>query len=352
MVDKELDLSSFHSRYKNDDNGAPAFDPGVLLKVVLLAHSRGIVSSRKMEAACRENILFIAVSGDAQPHFTTLAAFVSELGESVTKLFAQVLLICDRQGLIGRELFAIDSVKLPSNASKAKFGTRQDFQRQLTKMEAAAQKIVDNHCQADTAPSDEAFAQREAKKLERLQKDAEQLRAWLENNQEDRKGAKGAVRLSNRTDNESAKMATGKGVIQGYTGVAAVDEKTQIIIVAQAHGSGSEQGLLVPVVSATDAYRNKETVIAADSGYHSEANLSALAKRQIEANIPDNGYRQRDERYADQDIHEAKPDSLGNKTKQAKKPKYFSPSDFKLADDHSHCEIFRRYARLRTVPAP
>ncbi len=90
LVDHELDLSSFHIRYKNDDNGASAYHPGALIKIILLAYSRGIIGSRKIEAACRENILFIAVSGDSQPHFTTLAAFVSELGDGVAKLFAQV----------------------------------------------------------------------------------------------------------------------------------------------------------------------------------------------------------------------------------------------------------------------
>lgn len=81
LVDRELDLSPFHARYRNGDLGASAYDPAVLLKIILLAYSRGLVSSRKIEAACRENVLFIAVSGDSQPHFTTLAAFVSELGD-------------------------------------------------------------------------------------------------------------------------------------------------------------------------------------------------------------------------------------------------------------------------------
>ncbi len=94
----------------------------MLIKIILLAYSRSIIHSRKIEAACRENVLFVAVSGDSQPHFTTLAAFVSGMGDLAAKLFAQVLFICDRQGLIGREMFAIDGVKLPANASKAKSG--------------------------------------------------------------------------------------------------------------------------------------------------------------------------------------------------------------------------------------
>lgn len=164
---------SFHIRYKNDDDGASAYHPGVLIKIILLAYSRGIIGSRRIEAACRENILFIAVSGDSQAHFTTIAAFISELGDDVAKLFAQVLLICDRQGLIGREMFAIDGVKLPANASKARSGSRKDFQRQADKMEAATQKIIDKHRQADTAPTDDATAQREARKLERLKQEAQ-----------------------------------------------------------------------------------------------------------------------------------------------------------------------------------
>lgn len=58
LIDHEIDLTAFHARYKNDFEGAPAYDPAVLLKIILLAYSRGIVSSRRIEAACRENVLF------------------------------------------------------------------------------------------------------------------------------------------------------------------------------------------------------------------------------------------------------------------------------------------------------
>jgi transposase len=140
LVDNELDLSTLRSRYTNDAGGAPAFDPAVLLKIVLLAYSRGLLSSRSIAGACRNTVLFMAVSGDSAPHFTTIAGFVAELGDEAAALFTQVLLVCDRQGLIGRELFAIDGVKLPSNAAKAKSGTRADFEREAAKMEAAVQR--------------------------------------------------------------------------------------------------------------------------------------------------------------------------------------------------------------------
>lgn len=176
LVDHELDFSGLRERYRNDAQGASAYDPAVLLKIILLAYSRGLIGSRRIEAMCRQNILFIAVAGDNQPHFTTLAAFIAELGDEVAKLFAQVLVVCDRQGLIGRELFAIDGVKLPSNASKAKSGTRADYQRQAEKMEKAAKQMLTHHRKTDMTPVDERQAQREACMLERLQKEAKQLK--------------------------------------------------------------------------------------------------------------------------------------------------------------------------------
>ena len=110
----------------------------MLLKVILCAYAEGVISSRGIERLCREHVTFIALSGDSAPHFTTIATFVSGLSDDVARLFAQVLYLCDRQGLIGRQMFAIDGVKLPSNASKAKSGTRADFIRQADKLEAAA----------------------------------------------------------------------------------------------------------------------------------------------------------------------------------------------------------------------
>jgi hypothetical protein len=163
------------------------------------------------------------------------------------------------------------------------------------------------------------------------------MREWLAEHAQERRSAKGKVRLSNRTDNESAKMATGKGVVQGYTGVAAVDEKHQVIVEAQAHGSGSEQALLAPVAEALEPLRGAGTVLCADSGYHSEDNLQGLEAQGIEGYIPDNGWRKRDPRYAGQHAHQAKPDALWDKRPKGDQAKRCAPGDFQVAEDLSHC---------------
>jgi transposase len=315
LLDGPIDLSSFDARFRNDETGAPAYPPSMLLKVVLFAYAQGIVGSRGIEQACREHVTFIALCGDTAPHFTTIAHFVSTLEADIARVFAAVVAICDAQGLIGREMFAIDGVKLPSNASKRRSGTRADFERQATKLEAAAATMLQRHREADALPSEPTRAAKALKRIERLERDAVQIRDWLATHPDDRRGVKGSVRKSNRTDNESAKMATGKGVLQGYTGVAAVDAAHQIIVEAQAHGTGSEQELLIPVVTAMHDLLTAESLITADAGYHSDANLRQLEALAIDALIADNEMRQRDERFATQDRHKDVPDPLHDKSR-------------------------------------
>jgi transposase len=339
LVDHELDLSGLAGRYRNDGTGAPAYDPAVMLKIVLLAYSRGMVSSRAIERACRENVLFIAISGDNAPQFTTIAKFVRELGSEIAALFQQVLMTCDAQGLIGRHMFAIDGVKLSSNASKFRSGTHDELAHRAERMEQAVARMLDTHRQRDVqTESADGEAQARQRSIERLQSEARRIRNFLLT-QKERKSAKGAIRKSNVTDNDSAKMATSKGVLQGYTAIVAVDSQHQVIVAAQAHGSGSEQTALLPMVRSTDGWRTNETMITADAGYHSEVNLKELHEAGIPALIADGMMRKRDERFKDQAKYKAAPDPLYDKTKVGRtaKSKLFRPADFQYDAASQSC---------------
>jgi transposase len=345
LVDQELDLSRFDARYKNDETGAPAYSPAVMIKIILLAYSRGLITSRDIERACRENVLFMAISGDSAPQFTTIAKFVRELGSEVASLFAQVLLTCDSQGLIGRQMFAIDGVKLPSNASKHRSGTHTELAHDAERMEKAVAKMLEAHQSRDNI-SEQSPSQEDALQQQKCQKklitESQKIRTFLAKNAE-RTNAKGKPIKSNVTDNESAKMATSKGVIQGYTGVAAVDSQHQIIVAAKAYGSGNEQNTLLPTIYATDSVRTDQTLITADAGYHSADNMRQLQEENIPALIADGQMRKRDERFKEQAKHKAKPDPIADKTKTAAELKAgmakhkFTPKDFTYDADESTC---------------
>jgi len=197
--------------------------------------------------------------------------------------------------------------------------------------------MLERHREEDGRAVEPGIAEKEKQRIARIEREAWQVRQWLKENPEDRKGSKGKTRKSNLTDNESAKMATSKGVIQGYTGVAAVDAKHQIIIEAQAHGTGSEQELLVPVVEATKHIRNNDTLFTADAGYHSEDNLKQLAHMKVDALIADNGMRQRDERFTDQGKYKTLPDPIHDKSGKPKQAARYQPRDFDYDETTATC---------------
>jgi len=338
LVDNELDLSALDERFRNDECGASAYDPRVMLKIVLLGYSRGLISSRRIEAACVHNVQFIALSGDSQPSYTHIAKFVRDLGDEIHDLFTQVLLTCDRMGLIGREMFAIDGVKLPANASKERSGTHAELVHRANRLDKAARRIIETHQQQDkTGDENRAHDQRQSR-IAALKKEAQVTRDFVARNVP-RRNRKGQELKTNVTDPDSAKMATSKGVIQGYAAQAAVDSAQQVIVAAEVTGSGSEQAMLLPMIRASQTVSGQDTLITADAGYHSKENLQVLAELNIPALIADNQMRKRDERLAGQARHKVKADPLHDKRRvgQAKRLGLYRPQDFTVSRDASHC---------------
>jgi transposase len=332
LVDNEIDLKIFDARYRNDEVGASAYHPAVLLKVVLLGYARGLTSSRDIERVCRENVVFMALSGDTQPHFTTIASFVAKLPDEITSVFRDVLLVCDEQGLIGKELFAVDGCKLPSNASRTWSGTRAELLRKAEKMEQAIQHMLDAHRRQDAGQNVDTLMQREQQQIKTLTKNSIKIREWLAENPE-KTNRRGEPLKSNITDNDSATMKTSHGVVQGYTGVAAVDARSQVVVHASAFGIGQENGLLPEVLGKMrkdfEAIGQCDPLASAtvltDSGYHSEATLQQLADANVDALIADTGFRSRDPRFAEAYRH--KPPEKSRKPGE-RRSKWYQTTDF------------------------
>lgn len=319
LVDHELELSVFEERYSNDEEGAPAYDPAILLKIVLLAYSRGVTSSRRIARLCEQNVMFMAVSADSRPHFTTIAHFVSSSVDGIGALFREVVLICDELGLIGGELFAIDGCKLPSNASKEWSGTRGDLKKKVQKLDRAVRRIVSLHRRTDRkeernrkAPAE--VEARQKQQVKKLRKVSQKLKHFLATHDE-KIGTSGNPIKSNVTDNESAKMKTSRGVIQGYIGVAGVDAKNQVVVHAEAHGQAQEHSLLKPAVEgmrvnleqgSKNKGRLRGSKVIADSGYHSRRNVEYLEEQSIDGYLADIGFRGRDPRFVTAPRHRPK----------------------------------------------
>ena len=338
IVDNILDVSAFEGRIKNDEKGAPAYNPRILLKIIIYAYARGINTSRDIEQACQENVMFMALSANTKPHFTTIADFIGTLSDGIEPLFLAVLMYCDKLGLIGTEMFAIDGCKISSNASKEWSGTREDFEKKKRKYEESIKYLLKKHKEED----DRGLVEKDQREKEdraraSMEEKIKKIDAWLQTH-EDKEGKNGNVKKSHLIDNESGKMPSSHGVIQGYNGIAAADGKHQIIVGAEAYGSGSEQETLRPMVEQVeknfkllgteDIY--KEAKVTADSGFHSDDNMKMLKEKEVDAYVADHTMRKRDPRFKSAERHKKPIDKM--KAKEHGR-KYFVPDDFTLDEE-------------------
>lgn len=307
LVEKKIDSSIFEERFQNDETGAPAFSPKILLKIVLFAYSRGIIGSRPIERACHENILFMALGCGYQPDHSTIAHFVSSMKDEIETIFCNILLVCEELNLLGGTHFSLDGLKLPSNASKQWSGTFKELKRKHDKLQEKLHEVLSEHIRLDALSQSDT--QRREKQKKRLEHQVQRLDKFLKENTP-KPGKTRAEIQSNVTDNESAKMPTSHGVIQGYNAQALVDDKRQIIIHAEAFGNGQDHENLKPMLQG--AKKNMQTIgkgedylqdkqLSADSNYHNKENLNTCKDEDIDAYIPDPQFRKRDVRFAEQE---------------------------------------------------
>lgn len=334
VVENRLDLSGFDGEHGNDETGRPGYDPRVLLKVVLLGYARGMLSSRRLEAACQQNILFMALACGQRPDHSTIAEFVSGMGEErISSLFSQVLLVCEEEGLLGGTHFAIDGYKLSSNAAKEWSGTHADLRKKHAKLrELVRQSVREHRCNDDGKP---ASPRRAAERMKRLEHKAARIERFLAENAP-RVGRMGKEVQSNVTDNESAKMKSSHGILQGYNANAMVDAKHQVVVHAQAFSEGDDGAVAEPMLQGARAHLAaagcaatvlEQAVVSADTGYFSNRNLEAFAAAKINAYVPDPKFRQRDPRFADARRHRRPTDR--HKQQYKSKRRWFGPKDFK-----------------------
>lgn len=333
VVEERLDLSDFDQQRDNDETGRPGYDPRVLLKVVLLGYARGKLSSRKLEAACQTNIVFMALTCGQRPDHSTIAEFVSGMGEErIAALFSQVLLVCEQEGLLGGTHFAIDGYKLSSNAAKEWSGTHADLRQKQAKLQELVRARVREHRRNDRRPS--PARKEEAARIERLKRHAARIERFLEEN-EPRPGRMGKEVQSNVTDNESAKMRSSHGIIQGYNANAMVDAAHQVIVHAEAFGEGDDGALAEPMLQGAQAHLHaagcgadalEDAVVSADTGYFTTRNLEAFAAAKVDAYVPDPKFRQRDPRLRDARRHRRPTDK--HKQQYRSKRRWFGPKDF------------------------
>src|SRR3954447_2737730 len=113
-----IDTSAFYAAYRHDGHGREAYEPSMMIALVLYCWSRGVRSSRAIERACAEDVACRVIAAQRRPDHATIARFVVRHEEALGELFGQVLALCADAGLATVGIVAIDGTKVSANASR------------------------------------------------------------------------------------------------------------------------------------------------------------------------------------------------------------------------------------------
>ena len=308
-VVEALDLGAIYAKYEaGDGRGLAAYDPRMMVRVLIYGYCRGVASSRRIERATYEDVAFRYLAADQHPDHDTIAAFRQEQLAPLAQLFVQVLQLCQRAGLVKLGHVALDGTKIKANASKHKAMSYERMEKAEKELAAEVQALLAEAARVD-AEEDGKYGQGKrgdelpkelARRESRLEKIREakaaleqEARAAAEKKQERERGRKLGGRppqapdpeaakpepqaQRNFTDPESRIMKDGatKEFVQAYNAQAAVDSHAQVIVGAAVTQEANDKKQLVPMLKEVKVQMGIPPLQAtADNGYFSEPNVT------------------------------------------------------------------------------
>ena len=313
---EHMDLGEFYAAYRDDGWGAAAYDPAMMVGVLLYAYCQGVRSSRRIAMALERDVGFRVVAANAQPDFRTICRFRAEHEDALEKLFAQVLGLCREAGLVKLGVVALDGTKVAANAAldanRSHAAIAEEVQRML--LEAKATDAVEDARYGPERRGDELpeGLGRRAERLQRLREGKERLEreaaaaakarqehllqrqaeeAAIGKKKRGRKPKVGepgppAEAKANTTDPDSRIMKTRHGYVQGYN-VQAVVSEDQIIVVIGVTQEANDVQQLEPMLQTLEhtleaaGIAERPKVGLADAGYWSEANIKVCSRPQM-----------------------------------------------------------------------
>lgn len=318
MIDviAQLDFAAFYRRF--GPRGGGAYAPELLFGLLLYGYATGVFSSRKLERATYESVPFRVLAGNQHPDHDTIAVFRTTFLAELQDLFVQVLLLAQEVGVLTLGNISIDGSKLHADASKSKAVSYQRLGELETRLRAEVAALFALAAQADggALPDGLVVADEIARRQTRLSRLAE-AKAVLEARAAERDAAEQAAYQAklreraakarqtgrpprgkppapptpgprpkgqyNVTDPDSRimKSSTSAGFEQDYNGQVAVEHASRLIVGHTLSNHPTDHGEAVPTLEAIPPGLGRPPAAALDTGYFSEANVTALTQRGV-----------------------------------------------------------------------
>jgi transposase len=306
----QLDLGPFLRGYRADGHGHPAYDPTMLLGVLLYAYAIGVRSSRQIERRCIEDLAFRVLAGNQTPDHVTIARFRVRHQQALAGFLVESLRLCAAAGLVRLGVVALDGTKVAANATTASHtqgkikaevaeilrqaaeaDQREDLQHGAARgdelpgaLASKAGRLVRLRqakalLEAETAARQRRYQQRVAELAAAARAKGKQPRMHIKPRRRDE--APNPKATANVTDPDSRFMHTRRGSIQGYN-AQAVTTLEQVIVAAELTQQANDLQQLEPMLAATAAtlcaagIPGRPGRLLADCGYWTIANLTQL----------------------------------------------------------------------------
>lgn len=325
IVDR-LDLSTLSNSYSNDNGGATAYAPAMMVKLLFYAYSRGKRSSRDIEKEAIENIVFRYLSASQTPDHGTINLFRKKHLKRLGDIFTQIVLLCGDIKMIDLREASIDGSIFRADASRDNTFTKEqikNLKKRIKKMLREAEKVDKKENKKFGAKHNKKGKQVEAEKsklpvlskklrdpktrseeIERLKKKYEELikaedeiddkQDGIENDNSlsraEKKNQKKLSRNSSHnitdTDANLMKLKTGRSFKPGYNVQIATND--QVIMSYEISDNGGDTSQLIPLIKKTEKITKKKIeTLKADAGYFSKGNIDYIKDNDIDAYIPD-----------------------------------------------------------------
>jgi len=270
---KALDLSRFYACHREDGWGRAAYDPSMMVTLLMYAYAVGVRSAREIERRCLEDVAFRIITRSHRVDHATICRFRQRHQKALEGLFVSVLQLCADAGLVRPGIVAVDGTKVAANASQARNLTAEQLQELARRVLEEAERIDTQEDELYGDGSGDQIPQHLQDQVARVQ----WLQQKLQEQQAARDGDKPTAKETriNTTDPDSAVQKTPGGYAQGFNAQAAANEN-QVIVAADVTSDNTDVGQLESMV--TQAQENLECAdssieqVVADAGYYSNYN--------------------------------------------------------------------------------
>lgn len=320
IIDR-LDLSEIESDYKG--GGASSYNPKMLLKVIVYAYLNNVYSGRQMEKLLIENIAYMWLSGMQTPDFRTINIFRSKrLANKFDKIFTQIVLLLNEEGLVSLKVQYIDGTKIESVANKYTFVWKGSTEKNKAKLEANVKAVLESAEQAlamETAEeqqelTSEEMARRADRILEKMDKEGisdKELRkavnkvktesAAKQKEYEDKLETLGDRNSYSKTDPDATFMRMKEDAMNngqtkpGYN--VQISTENQFITNYGIFWRPNDQGTMIPYLKSFESrFGMQSEEVCADSGYGSEQNYAHMISEGITPYVKYNMFHVEDHR--------------------------------------------------------